>query len=193
MSKIQFRNDSSAPKRTYKGKVYANYREYKPYLQEDFNKKCGYTNCLDDWFGGSITFQIDHFLPQSKYPKLKTEYANLIYSCSYVNRAKSNDEGNYLDPCDVDYNKHFHRNKNGEIVPEASSPKAVYMHKKLKLYLKRYSIIWVLEQLEQRMYKLQGIIEESENAEAKDLFVAIGIKYNDYKRYLRAQPIINGK
>ena len=187
MVKIEFRNSDSTPIRTYQGKELKNYRRYKPHLQKDFKKKCGYTNCLDDWFGGSITFQIDHFLPQSKYPKLKTKYSNLIYSCSYVNRAKSNDEGNYLDPCDTDYNQHFFRNDKGEIVPEPNSKEAVYMHKKLKLYLKRYSVIWTLEQLEQRMYELQEIVENTNNQEAKDLFYEVGRMYNNYKRYLRAQ------
>ena len=187
MMKIEFRNNDSTPVRTYQGKELKNYRRYKPHLQKDFKKKCGYTNCIDDWFGGSITFQIDHFLPQSKYPNLKTKYSNLIYSCSYVNRAKSNDEGNYLDPCDTDYNQHFFRNDKGEIIPEPTSQQAVYMHKKLKLYLRRYSTIWTLEQLESRMIELRDIIEKSDDNEAKELFIQVTMKYMDYKKYLRAQ------
>ena len=175
------------PERTYDGREYKNYRTYKPYLQKDFKKKCGYSNCLDDWFGGVTTFQIDHFLPQSKYPKLKTKYSNLIYACSFVNRAKSNDEGDYLDPCDSDYNEHFFRNELGQIFAEPSCKEAVHMHKTLKLYLKRYSIIWMLEQLEQRMYKLQALAGKSNDPAIKELFFAIGTKYNDYKKYLRAQ------
>jgi hypothetical protein len=186
MTKLLFRRKEETPLRTYKGKEYKNYRDYKLFLRGDFKKKCGYTGCIDDWFGGVTTFQIDHFLPKSIYPDLKVQYSNLIYSCSYVNRAKSNDEGNYLDPCDIDYNKHFYRNDKGEISPFLSSKKAVYMHKKLKLYLNRYSIIWTLEQLEDRMYKLQNLIELNGSQEAKDLFVEVGMIYNNYKKYLRA-------
>lgn len=187
MAKVEFRKSTDVPVRNYIGQELKNYRGYKPYLQKDFKKKCGYTNCLDEWFGGSITFQIDHFLPQSSHPNLKTKYSNLIYCCSYVNRAKSNDVGNYLDPCDTDYNQHFYRNNKGEIIPESNSQQAVYMHKKLKLYLKRYSIIWTLEQLEMRMTKLRKIIEKSDDDDAKELFIQVTMKYMDYKKYLRAQ------
>lgn len=187
MNNVPFREDAYIPMRKYKGKELNNYRDYKQFLREDFKKKCGYTNCLDDWFGGVTTFQIDHFLPQSVYPKLKTKYNNLVYCCSYVNRAKSNDEGNYLDPCDEDYNEHFYRNDLGEIMPIITSTKAVYMHKKLKLYLRRYSIIWMLEQLEQKMQTLRELIENTDNEEAKELFIQITIKYMDYKKFLRVQ------
>lgn len=187
MSNLLFRDEASIPVRTYNGPDLTNYRHYKEHLRNDFKKKCGYTNCIDDWFGGVSTFQIDHFLPQSKYPELKTKYSNLIYSCSYVNRAKSNDEGNYLDPCDEDYNAHFFRNNQGEILAISTSAKAVYMHKRLKLYLKRYSIIWTLEQLEQSMETLRTLIENTNDDGAKELFVQITMKYMDYKKYLRAQ------
>lgn len=184
MSELIFRN--SSPKRTYSGKELSNYRSYKKYLITDFKSRCGYTDCLDFWFGGKDNFQIDHFIPKSKSPKLEIDYSNLVYSCSYVNRAKSDDVGNYIDPCDVDYNEHFYRDELGNIYPNEHSDSAKYMYIKLKLYLKRYSIIWILDQLEQRMFKLQEIIETTKNAEAKELLVEITMKYNNHKRYLRA-------
>lgn len=186
MSNLPFRENTNIPVRAYNGPELTNYRNYKPHLRTDFKKRCGYTNCIDDWFGGAITFQIDHFLPQSKHPTLKTKYSNLIYSCSYVNRAKSCDEGNYLDPCDEDYNKHFYRNTNGEITPVATSAKAKYMHRRLKLYLKRYSIIWTLEQLEQKMETLKTLMESKDDDAVQKLFIKITIKYMEYKKYLRA-------
>ena len=103
----------SYPFRTYTPirtclKSFNDYHAYKPYLEIDFCKKCGYTGCSQMWFGGRRTFQIDHLKPESKYPHLINEYSNLIYCCSYVNRAKWDDDSpNYLDPCDVDYNNHF--------------------------------------------------------------------------------------
>ena len=186
MSNLPFRDEASVPVREYDGPELNPYRLYKPYLRNDFKNKCGYSNCLDDWFGGVSTFQIDHFWPQSKYPQLKTKYSNLIYCCSYVNRAKSNDEGNYLDPCDEDYNEHFYRNEKGEIMPKSSSTEAVYMYKKLKLYLKRYSIIWMLEQLEKKMELLRPLMGQTDG-DARELFIKVTIKYMDYKKYLRAQ------
>lgn len=180
-----FRNKE--PKRSYAGNELANYRAYKSHLEKDFNERCGYTDCYQFWFGGKRNFQIDHFKPVSKHPELETKYSNLVYSCSYVNRAKSNDIGQYIDPCDTDFNQHFYRDELGNIIPDANSEPAKYMHKKLKLFLKRYGIIWMIDQLEQRMFKLQKLIEATDNAEAKALFVEIGMKYNNYKKYLRAE------
>ena len=120
------------------------------------------------------------------YISLAHKYSNLIYSCSYVNRAKSDDIGNYIDPVDVDYNQHFYRDELGNIYPKENSEAAKYMYVKLKLYLKRHSIIWMLDQLEQRMFKLQELIEATKNEEAKELFIEITMKYNNHKRYLRA-------
>lgn len=185
MSEYQFRKIS--PIRTYSGKELADYRHYKDYLAIDFNERCGYTDCPHFWFGGKRNFQIDHFKPQSKHPELETKYLNLVYSCSYVNRAKSDDVGDYIDPCDADYNQHFYRDNLGNIFPKENSQPAKYMYKKLKLFLKRYGIIWMLDQLEQRMFKLQELIEATDNDEAKALFVEIGMKYSNYKRYLRAE------
>ena len=185
MNPLPFRNKT--PQRSYLGDDLPNYRNYKDFLEMDFNQRCGYTDCHQFWFGGKKNFQIDHFKPVSKFPELELKYANLVYTCSYVNRAKSNDIGSYLDPCDVDYNQHFYRDGLGNIFPKEESDSAKYMHSKLKLFLKRYGIIWMLEQLEQKMFQLQELIEATDNNEAKALFVEIGMKYNNYKRYLRAE------
>lgn len=178
------------PKRTY-SKVHSNYRDYKPYLANDFNHRCGYTDCNDFWFGGKNNFHIDHFIPWKGKPNsetLKCDYQNLVYCCSYVNIAKSNDEGNYLDPCNIDFNNHFFRNDVGEISPYQNSPQAVYMYSKLKLYLKRYHIIWLLDQLDMRMEELTKQIEiNGKSEELCSLLTDITIEYSKYKIYLKAQ------
>lgn len=170
-------------------KVYANYRSYKPYIADDFNHRCGYTDCSDFWFGGTNTFHIDHFKPWKKNPHLKTTYSNLVYCCSYVNILKSDDEGTYLDPCDVDYNTHFERDAYGNIIPKKTSVEAKYMHSKLKLYLKRYQIIWKLDQLLHNMKKLQIAIKEPTNTSIKqdliNLHYDLTIELTDYIEYLR--------
>lgn len=184
MSQLEFRVFS--PERTYTGKELKDYKRYKDFLEKDFKERCGYTCCQQEWFGGKRNFQIDHFKPKSIYPELETKYSNLIYSCSYVNRAKSDDIGEYLDPVSEDYNLHFYRDNLGNIYPNDASESAKYMYKQLKFYLKRYSIIWMLEQLEIKMEKLRMLIEKTDNSEAKELFVAITFKYMDYKKYLKA-------
>ena len=82
---------TTRPRRTCTVKK-ADYRQYKDALAADFNNRCGYTDCVDYWFGGKRNFQIDHLKPHSVYPDKKAEYSNLVYCCSYVNRAKSNDD-----------------------------------------------------------------------------------------------------
>ncbi|SIT13380.1 HNH endonuclease [Belliella pelovolcani] len=184
MSELPFRE--VPPKRSYAGKKLSDYRRYKDFLAQDFENRCGYTYCLDFWFGGKPNFQIDHFKPKSKFPDLETDYDNLVYSCSFVNRAKSDDVGSYLDPVNEDYNTHFYRDELGNIYPRTESEAARYMYIRLKLYLKRHSIIWMLDQLEQRMFILQELIEHSQNELAKSLLVEVTMRYNNYKRHLRA-------
>lgn len=184
MNEIPFRN--SAPRRTYAGKEFSDYKRYKDILAKDFNERCAYTDCHHFWFGGKRNFQIDHFKPISKHPEFETKYSNLVYSCSYVNRAKSNDIGDYIDPCETDYNQHFYRDCFGNILPKESSEPAKYMYRKLKLYLKRYGIIWMLEHLNERKEILRQLIDSSDDQEAKDLYLEIDFMFSDYLKYLRA-------
>lgn len=185
MIEIQFR--ATPPKRTYEGAELPNYRDYKSPLSKDFNERCGYTDCPHFWFGGKGNFQIDHFMPISLFPALKTTYSNLVYSCSYVNRAKSNSTGEFLDPCDTDYNLHFYRNSFGNIFPREESEAGRFMYKKLKLYLKRYGIIWMLDQLMQKKEILRNLIEKTNNQEAKDVYLEVDFMFCDYLKYLKAE------
>ncbi|MEN9548797.1 MAG: hypothetical protein RIR12_1388 [Bacteroidota bacterium] len=184
MSQLNFRD--TPPARTYTGKELKDYKRYKDALESDFNKRCGYSDCHHDWFGGKRNYQIDHFKPKSIYPKLETKYSNLVYACSYVNRAKSDDDGNYIDPCDINYNDHFYRDELGNIYPLENSEPAKYMYRKLKLYLKRYSIIWMLEQLEIKKEHLWQLIQEHGSEEAKDLYILIDRQYMNHKKQLTA-------
>lgn len=177
-----FKHRTISPKRTC-NKRKSNYMYYKNELAEDFNHHCGYTNCSDKWFGGQNTFQIDHLKPCSKYPELKNEYSNLVYCCSFVNRAKSNDDSvNYLDPCDVDYNLHFERDETGIIY--GISPQAKYMVEHLKLNLMRYAIIWMLERIQNAIDQLNHIPESS--SEIKSMREELNSKFIEYVEYLHA-------
>jgi hypothetical protein len=184
--KSKFRENH--PQRTYSGKKLSNYRDYKPFLRADFNKRCGYTDAPDYWFGGVTNFHIDHFLPHSipAYLHLKTEYGNLIYTCSHINIAKSNDEGLFLDPCDVNFNEHFWRNEYGEIVFNPESKHAKYMYYKLKMYLMRYSMIWILDNILRKMEMLKTEISKYEDSDIKnDLLILQGKLANEFVRFSR--------
>lgn len=168
------------PKRTCK-RSFADYHAYKPYLEADFCKKCGYTGCSQMWFGGRRTFQIDHLKPESKYPQLINDYSNLVYCCSYVNRAKWDDDNpNYLDPCDVDYNVHFERDDNGFIKGKTEQGRYMVEHMHLNLY--RYAIIWNLDRLNERIKKLKTIGNPSQ--EVKDLKLEALEEFHKYFQYL---------
>ncbi len=174
-------------------KVFTDYTRYKKYLVVDFKNRCGYTDCPDWWFGGKSHFHIDHFLPHSnpKHLHLKHTYSNLVYACSFVNGAdaKSNKEGDFLDPCDTDYNLHFERNEFGEIIPNSKS--ALFMQKELKLYLKRYSLIWLLDKLEMKISllgeKLRDLPERYNRLEILELRNELFDEYENYKTYLRKE------
>lgn len=174
------------PKRTYKGVTKTNYRDYKSHLAKDFNNKCGYTDCSDFWFGGSNNFHIDHFIPWKKNtnkPGLKTDYNNLVYCCSLVNILKSDKEGDFLDPCINDYNKHFDRNDNGDILPK--SKEGEFMYNEMKLYMSRYAIIWKLDQLKSRIDQLISIMKQTQDTGIRDLYIEVTKEYFEYVNYLR--------
>lgn len=177
---ILFRD--KAPVRTCK-KTYSDYRAYKPFLSVDFNHHCGYTHTSDVWFGGSRTFQIDHIKPKDKYPDKENDYNNLVYCCSYVNRAKWDDDSpNYLDPCLVDYNNHFERDGEGRI--SAKTDPARYMIKKMHLDLMRYAWAWKLEQLDLRIDRLVQLIDKK--PELRPILTDILIAFRQYVKKFQA-------
>lgn len=182
----KFRNKS--PQRTCT-KTYKRYRSFKTYLADDYNKRCGYTDCPDFWFGGKNNFHIDHFKPFSKNPQLATEYSNLVYCCSYVNILKSDDEGDYIDPCDVDFNDHFERDKDGSILAKDTSKEAIYMHSKLNLGLARYKLIWKLEEMHQKKIKLQNAIDNPKNGKIRggliEIYYDLDKEFTLYLNYLK--------
>jgi hypothetical protein len=174
------------PIRTCK-KEYSDYHDYKSFLANDFFQRCGYTDCPDVWFGGKNSFHIDHFVPWKKHPEnphLKNDYQNLVYCCSYVNILKSDDEGPCLDPCKDDYNKHFYRDSIGNIYPFKSSKEANYMYKKLKLYLKRYQIIWMLDNILNKATRIKELMKKYPNEDNSELSIMQGCLFNQFTDYL---------
>ena len=168
---------STYPKRTYSGPTLGNYRGYRNQLRIDFSYKCGYSDISERFLFDTSIFHIDHFRPKAEkfYPHLENDYNNLVYASCYINRSKSDDwhgdersddDGTkgYLDPCNVNYNDHFYRNRRGEIIPKADSPIACYMYKRLKLYLKRFSILWMLDQIDDKLKIIEDCLTKLESS-----------------------------
>lgn len=205
----QFRDKH--PTRTYAGPAKTHYSQYRPELAQDFNNRCAYTDCSSMWWAGG--FHIDHFAP--KKPKLTDParlqgfrdrehvYENLVYACPQVNRAKSNDwpsedptvsvvgDRGYFDPCS-DFNVYFERTDSGGIVPK-DNPIAIYMWRKLRLYLKRYELYWRIEQIVIRLRELERIrttliLPDAIRTEVLNSIADLAAEHTKYLGYLEVNP-----
>lgn len=142
----------------------ANYRAYKEDLRRDFSSRCGYCDALDEFFGGIRGYQIDHFAPKSLFPEWLLEYRNLVYSCPFCNRAKSNkwvgkdrstpNDGlnGFVDPCDPDLDNHIERDSHGRIRAKTSLGR--YMITNLNLTLIRHQFVWQTQKLDELLGEL---------------------------------------
>ncbi|PVZ12619.1 MULTISPECIES: HNH endonuclease [unclassified Pseudomonas] len=194
MLPIQF----SRPIRRTNIEVKSRYSLYKVELRVDFLSKCGYCDTLDYYSGGTRGFHIDHFAPKSKFSSLVNDYSNLVYCCPICNIGKSDDwpgtsaaisfidEKGYIDPCHTDYHNHLARNLDGSIIP--LTPLGKYIHKKLKLNLRRRQICWLLERMEQQLTQLAQIVKDSDekNNETKAL-CDLTLKYFEYVGMLKSE------
>lgn len=127
------------------------YSLYKNNLRQDFMNACGYCGA-EDVRVDRISFHIDHFAPQQKFPHLKNDYNNLVYACRFCNISKSdhwvgnvssvpNDgEQGFIDPCSDEYDIHLERQESGKIVGKTNLGN--YISRRLKLYLLRHELLW---------------------------------------------------
>ena len=112
---------------------------------------------------------------------------NLVYCCSYVNRAKWDDDNpNYLDPCDVDFNLHFERDDLGFI--KAKTPQGQYMVEHMNLGLTRYAICWNLDRLEEKIKILERKVDRNiATMDEKGLLLNVNKEFHNYLEYLRSE------
>jgi hypothetical protein len=66
---------------------FTTYQEYKPFLREEFEKKCVYCR-MPDTMKDYEMYGVDHYRPKSLFTKLLTTYSNLFYCCNPCNRRK---------------------------------------------------------------------------------------------------------
>ncbi|VVH65724.1 hypothetical protein BSPLISOX_2278 [uncultured Gammaproteobacteria bacterium] len=139
-------------------KSYSRYSSFKEHLEEDFNKSCGYCDDPNLYYGQKLDYHIDHFKPKSRFPELEVEYKNLVYSCPYCNRAKSNKwkaKNGFIDPCSQEYDKNLQRDDKGQIQP--ITERGEYIIQNLQLHLKRHEVIWTLSRLEKKKQQLKTL------------------------------------
>jgi len=151
-------------------KICTRYTSFKPFIREDFNRRCGYCDDLDVYHGGVRGYQIDHFKPHSidSFKHLKEEYSNLVYSCPFCNRAKSNkweDIDGFIDPCEKEYDNHLERNNKGQIISKTTQGKYIYTN--LNLFLKRHELLWMIEKIIQQKEELISFKKTLEKTHSK--------------------------
>lgn len=173
------------------------YRAYKEDLRRDFANRCGYCDALDEFFGGIRGYQIDHFAPKSLFPEWLLEYRNLVYSCPFCNRAKSNkwvgnektvpnDGSNgFVDPCDPDLDNHLERDKHGRICPKTNLGR--YMITNLNLSLIRHQFVWQTQKMDELLGELlvlqERLSDDTEHYRAVlEEIVRVTREYREYRR-----------
>lgn len=160
----------TVPVRSYTGEQWKTNKTNKKYLAIDFDHRCAYCDDLDSVYAGRESYAVEHFAPKEKFPKLEYTYDNLLYACRFCNTFKSDDwpsdsptvnivgDRGYIDPCTNEYYEHLDRDENtGCIYYKTEIGKYMYEH--LRLYLKRHSIIFMVEKLEEKRTELKASID----------------------------------
>lgn len=179
------------PMRRADVKIRARYSAYKLDLRDDFNRACGYCGTSDYYSGGRSGFHIDHFAPKSRFSSLRNEYGNLVYSCPICNIGKSDDwptedssksyhnDIGYIDPCSVDYDAHLARDVSGKIIH--LTPLGKYIHGRMKLYLKRRQLCWLIDRMESQIKALGQVIDDNpEDLDGLKAFHLLTMQYVGY-------------
>jgi hypothetical protein len=106
----------------------SNYRLYKPFLREEFERQCVYCR-MPDGVQAPDAFGVDHYRPASRFPDLRCAYENLFYCCNVCNRLKGTfwpseaewAAGRFVpNPCDHVMRQHL-RYSGAYILPESSA------------------------------------------------------------------------
>jgi len=94
---------------------YLDFRDYKPWLRDEFRFSCVYCLCRERWYpDGDVAFSVFHVQPQSLAPHLAFSYDNLVYACCHCNSAKRN-LADIADPCSEPYGEHLEVLEDGTI------------------------------------------------------------------------------
>lgn len=94
---------------------YRNYRDYKPWLRDEFIFRCVYCLEREMWYPDrTASFSIDHIVPQSVDPVRICDYDNLVYACTRCNAAKQ-DVDSVLDPTRTALGEHIRSGNDGVI------------------------------------------------------------------------------
>lgn len=162
------------PKRRDDVNEVSKYQDHKSPLKEDFNSKCGYCDCHDNW--RFTYYEVDHFVPRDIFEKngtiSETDYNNLVYSCRHCNNAKrkkwpTNDElihnngkEGFIDPCDEEYDEQFERDCDGTIKWNTELGGWIYKALKMDIRERTIKLNWNLYRLYKIVLELNEMLEK---------------------------------
>lgn len=101
---------------------YRNYKEYKPWLRDEFAFRCVYCLEREVWYpNGADAFSADHVVPQSEDPSRICDYTNLIYACMRCNSCRGKIRS--LDPTLEALGEHLALGEDGHVVGQTDGGK----------------------------------------------------------------------
>lgn len=180
------------------------YRSWKPLLAREGRLQCVYCCIPESRFGGIRNFHVEHYRPQSLFPRLRNDYLNLFYACGICNVFKSDDwpadhlQGDlshpaYPDPSQVDYGSFLTIDEStGEV--SGSGILGRYIVERLHLNRPQMVAIRKLTQLFARIARfhesMTSLLEESKiPTELKDDVIKVLLDINKLTlRYATARP-----
>lgn len=150
------------------------YKEHKHELEEDFCGLCGY--CGKHFKSTLSDSEIDHFIPQKKFPAYKNKYSNLVLACKVCNNKKRSDwpsedpqksitddeEKGYVDPATDEYDNHLIRCEDGNII--GITKIGNYMFKRLGFAYRPISEVYKIKKIYEEIQVLREKKERNEIA-----------------------------
>lgn len=174
-----------------------NYKDYKPFLKEDFSYRCAYCNTSEVTIG-TVPFHIDHFVPRKKFEgvldDLDVYYDNLMWSCPRCNMKKGKKhEGKIslecentllINPRKENSNEVFYRNHIGGI--ESAKSIGVQTIMTLDLSHPVYNVLFFHDKLTELNLKYEKELEVEGNPLKKELFSKINCELIKLSRFISA-------
>jgi hypothetical protein len=109
---------------------YKDHNSFRDWLRDEFTFRCVYCLHREQWYGRGATFHVEHFIPSTPDPNLKSEYTNLLYACATCHEAKRAIIG-LSNPCNVAFNDSLRVTANGVI--QALNPDGQRLEQVLRL------------------------------------------------------------
>ena len=175
----------------------SHWEKHKTQVEEDFFGICGY--CGNHLKATYCQSQIDHFVPQKKYPEYKNKYSNLVFSCKVCNNKKRDDwpsgdpsknitddgKKGYIDPASDEYDANLERCNDGNIVGISEVGK--YMANRLGFNYRPISEIHKIGELYEAIQNLRSKREQGDLDYDSELLNELFITCEDLRNQIHME------